>query len=117
MLPIVKCCVVYFGGLNQLFFNPRVERTMLDSFVGTVSVFLFPFLIYFCIFSLMVRSILQSLLSCTCVLAFKVNISVCGDGCDCCVQVAGMVAIFYSLRQHMDEEIQEHRQLLSGMKV
>jgi hypothetical protein len=45
---------VYFGGLNQMFFNPRQEITLLDHIVGTVCVFLFPFLIYFCIFSFMV---------------------------------------------------------------
>jgi hypothetical protein len=45
---------VYFGGLNQMFFNPRQEITFLDHIVGTVCVFLFPFLIYFCIFSFMV---------------------------------------------------------------
>jgi hypothetical protein len=37
-----------------MFFNPRLERTFLDHVVGTVCVFLFPFLIYFCIFSFMV---------------------------------------------------------------
>jgi hypothetical protein len=48
---------VYFGGLSQMFFNPRQERTFLDHISGTVCVFLFPLLIYFCIFSFMVSSL------------------------------------------------------------
>jgi hypothetical protein len=50
-------CAVYFGGLNEMFFNPRQEHTFLDLIVGTVSVFLFPFIIYFCIFSFMVSTL------------------------------------------------------------
>jgi hypothetical protein len=38
-----------------MFFTPGQEITFLDHIVGTVCVFLFPFLIYFCIFSFMVR--------------------------------------------------------------
>jgi hypothetical protein len=37
-----------------MFFTPGQEITFLDHIVGTVCVFLFPFLIYFCIFSFMV---------------------------------------------------------------
>jgi hypothetical protein len=48
---------VYFGGLSQMFFNPSQEITFLDHIVGTVCVFLFPFLIYFCIFSFMVSTL------------------------------------------------------------
>jgi hypothetical protein len=44
-----------------MFFNPRQERTFLDHIVGTVSVFLFPFIIYFCIFSFMVSTLPPSL--------------------------------------------------------
>jgi hypothetical protein len=62
-------CAVYFGGLNQMFFNPRQERTFLDHIVGTVSVFLFPFIIYFCIFSFMVSNPLSRNLKPPCVSA------------------------------------------------
>jgi hypothetical protein len=55
-------CAVYFGGLNQMFFNPRQEITFLDHIVGTVCVFLFPFLIYFCVFSFMVSPLPPPLL-------------------------------------------------------
>jgi hypothetical protein len=44
-----------------MFFNPRLERTFLDHIVGTVCVFLFPFLIYFCIFSFMVSDLPNAL--------------------------------------------------------
>lgn len=37
-----------------MFFNKSVERTWLDHVTGTFCVFVFPFLIYFCIFSIMV---------------------------------------------------------------
>ena len=47
---------MYFGGLGQLFFNKAVETTVLERITGTVSMFLFPIVIYFCIFSFMARS-------------------------------------------------------------
>jgi hypothetical protein len=58
---VARSYAVYFGGLNQMFFNPRQEITFLDHIVGTVCVFLFPFLIYFCIFSFMVCNLIHSL--------------------------------------------------------
>jgi hypothetical protein len=44
-----------------MFFTPGQEITFLDHIVGTVCVFLFPFLIYFCIFSFMVCNLIHSL--------------------------------------------------------
>ena len=48
---------VYFGGLEKLFVNPRVERTWLDNITATVCVYGFPYFISFCIFSIMVRAL------------------------------------------------------------
>ena len=38
-----------------------METTVLDCITGSVSMFLFPIIIYFCIFSLMVRSTCASI--------------------------------------------------------
>ena len=46
---------VYFGGLGEMFFNKAVETTLLERITGTISMFMFPIVIYFCIFSFMVR--------------------------------------------------------------
>ena len=56
---------VYFGGLGELFFNKAMETTVLERITGTVSMFLFPIIIYFCIFSFMACSIR---LACSCFL-------------------------------------------------
>ena len=52
----VCCDAVYFGGLGEKFFNNAVEATLLERVTGTFSMFMFPIIIYFCIFSFMVCS-------------------------------------------------------------
>jgi hypothetical protein len=127
---------VYFGGLSQIFFSPGQEITFLHHIVGTVCVFLFPFLIYFCIFSFMVCHLPYPLLRRrfmlhTRSLAGKVPIS--GQSSAgvlkllyivswlsefrLCLQVASMVSIFQSQKRSMQADIDQHRELLSTLHV
>lgn len=102
-----------------MFFNPMVEKTMLDSITGTLCMFIFPCLVYVCIFSLMVRSttclICKSFLQVDVQFLSPLKAPLMTSWR--VIQAAGMVAIFMSLRQSMDEEIQEHKLLQSSMKV
>jgi hypothetical protein len=119
-----------------MFFTPGQEITFLDHIVGTVCVFLFPFLIYFCIFSFMVCNLIHSLLqrkvmihtrylagempisgqASAGMLKLPYIVSWLGE-CRLCVQVASMVSIFLSQKRSMQADIHQHRELLSTLHV
>lgn len=123
-----KCChvsvsftmnssAVYFGGFGDLFSNPGMEKSWLDHISGTICVFGFPLLIYFCVFSIIVRS------SAT-FLTIAIHTEKRNDWC--CqagfrwsrnVQVASMVEIFITLRRGMNDEIVQHKELMARLKV
>lgn len=53
-------CAVGFTGLYPLFFDPYVERELVDSLTGYISVVLFPLLMFFCLFNFVVAAMMDT---------------------------------------------------------
>lgn len=53
-------CAVGFTGLYPLFFDPYVERELVDSLTGYLSVVLFPLLMLFCLFNFVVAAMMET---------------------------------------------------------